>query len=274
MHKGENVLKKILFAAPLAAALFLFHAAPSQAMTLRISAPKIELELAPGETYSGEIVAENPTDEAVNVKAYLEDWQYTANATGEKKFSPAGSTPSTASPWITFAPAVETIQPYGRITARYTVTVPKDVQGAHFSVLFFETLLGSSKDEEGVNVLVAGRIGALFFVRVKGTAKRDGAVKSVDVQAPSGSKPMEITTTFQNTGNVDVTLGGNFLIMGSDGRVLGRGDLAKIYTFPGGEGTRVTQWIGKLPSGTYDLLITYDLGQGKTIVEEKTLTVP
>ena len=266
-------MKKIWLAAPLFMFFSLVLSTGAGAMTIRISAPKVELELAPGETYSGEIIAENPTDEPVNVKSYLEDWQYTPSGTGEKKFTPAGSTPLSCSSWITFAPATETIQPYGRITSRYTITVPKDAQGAYFSVLFFETLLGSSKDEEGVNVLVAGRIGALFFIHIKDTVKRDGLIKSVDVKAPEGSKPMEISTSFQNTGNIDVTLGGNFLIMGGGGRVLGRGDVSKIYTFPGGEASRVTQWIGKLPPEKYDLLITYDLGQGKTLVEEKPLTI-
>ncbi len=245
----------------------------SEALTIRISTPKIELELAPGETYSGEIVCENPTEEPVNIKAYLEDWEYLANGTGDKKFVPPGTLPLSGSQWITFSPATDIIQPYGRMTARYTVTVPLDVKGAFYSVLFFETLLGTSTNEGGVSVLVAGRVGALFFIHIKDSTIREGKINSTEITAPEGNRPMEIITAFQNTGNIDIILGGNFLIMDPDGKVVGRGDITKMYTFPGGESSRTTQWIGKLPPQDYQLLITYDLGSGKTLVEEKTLTI-
>ncbi len=251
---------------------FLFYL-NAEAATIRISAPKIELELAPGESHSGEIIAENPTDEEARTKIYLEDWIYAPGGTGEKKFTPVGSTPLSGSKWITFSPAEDAIKPFGRITARYTITVPKDAKGAYYSALFFETLLGTTKDEEGVNVLVAARIASLFFIEVKDTVERKGEIPSIAIEPSHGNKPMEIATTFKNTGNVDVTLGGNFLIMDSAGKVQGRGDLTKIYTLPGSTETGKSQWVGRLPKGSYQLLLTYDLGKGNNLVEEKTITV-
>ena len=253
----------------------LFLSLPMEAMaaTIRISNPRIELELAPGETYSGEIVAENPENEELKTKVYSEDWVYTPGGKGEKKFTPAGSTPLSASKWITFTPTDATLTPYGRITARYTISVPQEAKGTYYSVLFFETILGSSTNDEGVNVLVAGRIGALFFIQVKGTVERSGQIQAVKVEPPQGNKPMEITTTFQNKGNVDITLGGNLLIMDAEGKILGRGDLSKIYTFPGSTESGKTQWVGRLPKGQYSLLLTYDLGKGKTEVREETLNI-
>ncbi len=243
------------------------------ASTIRISSPRVELELAPGETYTGEITAENPDNEEINVRVYAEDWIYADGGTGEKKFSPAGTQPLSASNWINFNNQANTIKPYGRMTAHYTVTVPQDATGTHYAVLFFETQLGVSKNEEGANVQVAGRIGALFFVQVKGTVTRSGEIKGVKIAAPQGNQPMEIETIFQNTGNVDIALGGNFLIMNDEGKVLGRGDLNTIYTFPGVSETRKTQWVGKLPKGTHQMVLTYDMGLGKSIVKEEVLTI-
>ena len=114
---------------------------------------------------------------------------------------------------------------------------------------------------------------ALFFIHVKDTVRRQGEVSSVKVTPPAGNAPMRIETAFKNTGNVDITLSGNLLIMDAEGKVLGRGDLDKVYTFPGGSDTRTTQWVGRLPKGTYDLLLTYDLGQGQAIVKEEKLAV-
>jgi hypothetical protein len=245
----------------------------ANAATIRIDSPKIELELEPGQSYSGEIVAENPTDEATKTRIYLEDWIYTKGGTGEKTFTPPGSTPLSASPWITFSPADSMLPPFGRLTARYTVAVPKDAKGTHFSVLFFETILGQQEDEEGVNILVAGRIGALFFVNVKGATDRKGKIRSVEVTPPQGNKPLSIVTAFENTGNTDIALSGNYLVMDSDGRIKARGDLNKIYTLAGDIESGKTEWVGRLPKGNYQVLLTYEVSKGQNIVEEKTLVV-
>ncbi len=269
----EAFLKKnILFYAFILSGLT-FFVSQTEAATIRISAPKVQLELVPGETYSGEIVAENPTTEAVKVKIYLEDWAYTPGAAGQKTFTPVGSTSLSCGKWITFSPSDTTIEPFGRLQLRYTIKVPPDAKGGHYAVLFFETILGAATDEEGVNVLVAGRIGSLFYIEAKGVAERKGKIESVNIKAPEGNKPFEIVTTFANTGDVDITLNGKYLIMDKDGVVHGRGDLSSIYTFPGYKETEVTQWVGRLPKGDYQVLLTYDLGKGKTLVEEKTLTI-
>lgn len=267
-------MKRFFFFIAVFVAVFAcFGPAVSEASTIRVSNPKIELELAPGETYSGEIVAENPDSEEVKLRVYAEDWVYVSGGTGEKKFTPAGTTPLSGTKWITFTPSDAVLPPFGKVTARYTIAVPQDAKGAYYSVLFFETILGTTQNEEGVNVLVAGRVGALFLIHIKGTTDRQGEVSQVKVTAPEGNKPMEIETTFKNTGNVDITLGGNLLIMDGDGKVAGRGDLNKIYTLPGSVESRKTQWVGRLPKGTYELLLTYDLGQGKTLVKDETVVI-
>lgn len=256
------------------AVCFLTGAVPAaQAATIRLNTPKIVLDLAPGETYTGEVAAENPTEDSLATRIYLEDWVYENPATGEKTFTPQGTTPMSASGWITFTPAEATMEPYGRLNVRYTIQVPPDAKGSYFSVMFIETILGSAVDDEGVNVLVAGRIGALFFIEVKGTGNREGKIESVTITPPQGNSPLYIETDFHNTGNVDIALEGNYLMIGADGAVVGRGELAKIYTFPGDKGISKTEWVGRLAKGDYELILTYNLGKGKTLVEERTFTV-
>lgn len=229
--------------------------------------------MAPGESYSGEIVVENPTEEEMAIKAYLEDWAYLPGGTGEKAFTPIGSNSYSAGKWITFTPASSTLKPYGRMTVRYTVNVPADSKGGHYSVLFFETLLGTQTNEEGVNVLVSGRIGSLFYIETKGNSTRQGEIKDASIIPSEGNKPLELKTKFANTGDTDITVGGNFLIMDSTGKVKGRGDLNKIYTFPGTTETSATQWVGRLASGDYQMIVTYDLGKGKSLVKELNFKV-
>ena len=243
---------------------------------LKISLPKVELELAPGERYPGEVEVENPTDKQVDVKVYVEDWVYKPDVSGQKDFGPAGTMARSASKWITYAPSDVKLAPFSKQTVHYTVTVPAEATGGNYSVLFFESMIGAIPDpaKEGAFVRVAGRIGSLFYVRIKGAIDRQGDVSLVKVWPPSGNAPMEIETTFKNTGNVDVTLGGNLLVMDAKGAVVGRGDLAKMYTQPGLSGTRKTQWVGRLAKGVYDLLLTYDMGSGKAIVKEEKISIP
>jgi hypothetical protein len=243
------------------------------AATIRVNTPKVILSLAPGSTNSDEITFENPTDEELRVKIYLEDWNYLNGSTGEKKFAPAGTMPLSAAKWIDFSPAETVLAPFSRGTERYTIHVPQDASGSHFAVLFFETVLGVQKDEEGANVLVSGRVGSLFFLEAEGTAQRKGVVRSVAVEPPSGNSPMSVTTDFKNEGNTDITVSGNFLLMNADSQVVGRGELTKIFTFPGDQATVKTDWAGRLSPGQYQLVLTYDLGKGQAIVEEKSFSV-
>ncbi|MCG3176533.1 MAG: hypothetical protein MOGMAGMI_01491 [Candidatus Omnitrophica bacterium] len=263
----------LIGAAGLLVTLLTLTCGPAEATSIRINAPRIELELAPGESYSGEFVAENPEDGDVLCRLYLEDWAYLPGGAGDKQFLPAGASALSASSWITFSPAEMTVPSFGRQTVRYTVNVPQDATGGNYSVLFMETAMGTAENDQGASVQVSGRIGALFFVRVKGTLRKEGQVKAVDVIAPAGNKPLEIHTTFQNSGNTDIELGGNFLVMDPEGSVTARGQLQTLYTFPGTLERGVTRWAGSIAPGTYDILLTYDLGQGQTLVEEKTLTV-
>jgi hypothetical protein len=251
-----------------------FFSSHAEAATLRINTPKIILELSPGETYSGEIIAENPTEDEVKIRLYLEDWIYKSDGTGEKDFFPAGTQPLSASRWITFSPAEDVMKPFGRTTIRYTINVPKEgISGGHYSVLFIETILGSTENEEGVNVLVAGRIGALFLLETKGLTNRQGEVTSAKIKPGTGNQPLQIVTTFKNTGDIDVLLSGKFLLMDAEGKIYGRGDLQNMYVMPGDEATGTTQWVGRLAKGAYTALITYDLGKGKTQVSENTFSV-
>lgn len=253
----------------------LFSSVFSEAATIRLGQPKVELELSPGETVSGEIVAENPTNETLQARIYVEDWVYVPGGKGEKEFRPAGTESKSASRWITFTPTEDTLKPFGRSVVRYTLRVPESgVSGAHYSVLFFETIIGTTKDEQGVDIVVTGRIGALFYVRIKGTVEEKGQVMTADVKAPEGNKPLEIFTTFENSGNVDITVGGNFLVMDAEGKIAARGDVEKIYTAAGSTETGKTVWVGRLPRGTYQAVITYELGKAKElVVEERTLKV-
>lgn len=256
-------------------ATLIFAAAPAaDAATIRIDEARVRHELAPGETKTGQVHITNPTDGAISVRIYTEDWEYLDTGNGDKEFFPAGTLPNSASPWITYNPSEMTIEPFDKRAVDYTVQVPADAAGGtRYSILFFETSLGLGKNEEGATVSVAGRIGALFYIDLKGAVKREGKIEELTFTPGKGNRPAVIKTVFRNTGNTAVALEGEFVVLEASGAVKARGKLTTVYAREGAVVSQETEWPGRLAPGTYDGVYTFDLGEGVLLVEEKKILI-
>lgn len=246
-----------------------------EAKTIRINKPRIVADLSKGESTVVEIQVVNPTEEPSAIKVYPEDWEYDASGNGDKSFYPPGTFEISASQWLTYAPEQFTLAPFGEQTVSLTIKVPDDLpkEGTYYSLLFFETTLGETVNEQGAAVQVAGRVGALIYVNVAGTVIRSGIVNDIQIKAGDGNKPTNFSVTFTNTGNTYIPLESEFIVFDSEGLVKGRGELSTMYTREGMRVTRETQWPTKLTPGVYDFVFTFNLGEGEALVEERQFTV-
>lgn len=233
-----------------------------EAATLRINPTKIRLSIPAGESRSGVIEVENPSNETIVVKAYLQDWVYTSLHDGTKEFFPAQTTAFSATNWISTSLSEFVIPAFGKQNINYTVKVPAKSEGGHFAVLFFESLLsgGSVKEDQGLGVLV--RIGALFYIEPQNTIKHLAEISNLNLQRKSGG-PLEIALDFKNTGNIDVTCQGTFHILDKSGMVLSRGDFNDCYTLPQESAKLQGVWKEPLPKGEFDLVVTLDIGKAR-----------
>jgi hypothetical protein len=247
--------------------------APAWAVTLRCDTPIVELRLKPGEKASGTIGIQNPTEDAAVVRIYAEDWAYAEGGTGEKVFYVAETLPDSAAKWISVNAQDMPLPPFSKREVNYAVQVPPGVSGTYRSVLFFETAVGEAADTVGARVLVTARLGSIFKIEIDGTVKRSGAVTTLALEPPRGSKPASFQVTFKNGGNTDIELKGNFMILDASGAAKGRGELESIFAQAGAEATRTTTWAGKLAPGVYDVIFTFDLGEGEILSEERQMTV-
>ncbi len=242
---------------------------------VRINKPKVFLNIAPGSYDSGEIQVDNNGDEAVEVKAYLEDWIYKAQ-NGEKEFMPKATAPLSCSNWISFYPADFTIAVGGTQVVRYTVTVPKEAEGGHFSVLFFETGGGEMEklDENGnvATVKVLNRLGSLFYVEPEGKVKKTAEINNIDIS--QNLNKLTLTFDFLNTGNTYITAKGTFNIMDSQGYVYARGELEEVFTQPKDKAQfRALVPTTNLGTGNYDMLVNLDYENGGTLITEVSFSV-
>jgi len=227
---------------------------------IRLDQAKIRIKIPAGQTATGRIEIRNPTPEPKKIKVYAQDWVYSTQF-GEKDFFPAGSKKLSCSKWISFVPAEFSLNPAAKEYLQYTIRVPEGAKGGYYAVLFFESLLGETKEEtEAMAVVpVAVRVGCLVAIEIEGTAERSAQVDNLSiVKEPDGYK---IETDFVNKGNTDITVAGNFNVVDKAGMVFARGEFANRYTLPEDKVKISSNWKGKLAKGKYDVIVTLDLGK-------------
>lgn len=253
--------RKIFYSLSLAAALlFMPRQALYAANIIRLDQSKIRIKIPAGQTATGRIEIRNPTSEGKKIKVYAHDWVY-SNEMGEKDFFLAGTKKFSCSKWITFVPAEFSINPAGREYLQYTLRVPEDAKGGYYAILFFESLLGETKEnlEAMAVVPVAVRVGCLVAVEVEGTIERNAQIENFSITGDQENYRIEVD--FINKGNADITVAGNFNVVDKQGMVFGRGEFSNRYTLPGDKVKVSSGWKGKLPKGSYDVIMTLDLGK-------------
>lgn len=265
--KNRILISAIIFTI----AIFAAHREAS-AFSINISPPSIHISVPPGGAKSGAITVENKSDDPMDVKAYIEDWVYTAD--GGKTFKPAGTTPLSCAKWITINPQKFHLEPKGKLGVQYTISVPQDAEGGHYAVIFFESALNEAEATEG-NVVVrfSGRIGSIIYQETEGKVNKVGSITSFTSGRPDQNNPLEFKITLKNEGNTHILANGILNIMDKDGNVLGKKEFGPINTLSGETRECKAEWLGELPEGTYDAIATLDIGGGAPLVAETVLTV-
>lgn len=245
------------------------------AFNARISRPIVHETLAPGETAHGTIEIENQEESPLSFEIYLQDWEYIDGGSGEKLFSVPGTSPSSSANWITYFPDHLDLPARGKGLVEYTIRVPQEgASGGYYTVLFFESVIARGMaDEKGVSVQYTGRIGSLFEIEVAGTVRRTAEISEVTVGRPDEDRPLAMSFTLKNTGNVILRPKAYFNIVDDRGQYFGRGEFKPIYLSPNRSGSTATEWTGNLSPGSYTVVLTIDLGGEEILVSEHPLEV-
>jgi len=248
------------------------------AVSLGNNRPLITLSLARGEAVQGSIEVVNNGESPISVKAYLADWRYSDAGDGTKEFVPPATLPRSCAEWISFLPQTLEIPAHGKAVVDYTVRVPGDetLEGGYYAVLFFESIIGELPDvqQDGAVVRFAARIGSLFDIEIQQTARREGRLTLRPLAAPDASGPFALEAVLANEGNTTLQCENTFHVMGTDGVVVGRGQLPKGYLSPGQRVPLSGFWQEPLSAGAYSVVVTADCGETLVLVEEQALTVP
>lgn len=222
-------------------------------------AREIKLVINPGQETKGSLNLENLSDKDVTIKAYFEDFIYSAPYAGIKKFHPLGTLKRSCGKWISLLPENFILPAKTKQQVSYTIKVPKEAKGGYYGVLFFERAPTGSIGEKGISLVV--RTGCSFFLETS-DAIRKGEIK--DIVADKGA----ISGSILNSGNVALISEGSFNIIDKKGMIFDRANIKKFY-IPEQEQAKFTVNItDKVPAGNLTLVINFDLEGGKPIVKE------
>lgn len=265
-------MKKNIFLFVIISAIILSFETVSYGFSLNISPPSIHVSVKPGESASGNIVVDNRGESSLGILVYVQDWVY--NPDGSKTFMAAGTAPLSCAKDIRVFPKTFKLEAGEKTSVQYTVTVPEDAKGGYYAVIFFESIPAEEVNKtEGMVVRFAGRLGSIIYLETEGKSIKSGVVKSFNVTPPHSDKPLEVSLSFENTGNVYIGAEGTLNITDKDGNVFGKEIFGPVNTLPGDTREAKVEWLGELEAGTYYAVVTLDIGTDEPVVKESEIVI-
>jgi hypothetical protein len=186
------------------------------AYCLNVSPGRIEINVAPRETYSRVITVRNSDNKAIEVKLRVEDWQKAvegnADLRGEQKrgFTRIGTKKIDTFEWLRLSPLEFGLQEDETKEVKLEVAVPKGAAGELNGMIFIEGRLKEIKEGAiGINT----SIGVPIYVVIKGTERFKAEVEDLKVII---SSPLQLAITIKNSGNVHIRPTGTIEVINTD----------------------------------------------------------
>lgn len=265
-------MKKILFFCIIISFCLIFSESVSYGFALNISPPSFKAGVTGGGATSGTITVTNNGGSDVGIRAYTQDWLY--NPDGSKSFHDAGTTPFSCAKWIRLFPRKFQLEAGGKMSVQYIINVPEDAEGGYYAVIFFESLpLGEYGSEEGVVVQFTGRLGTIVYLETEEKTIYNASLDALSITPPQSDKPLEVTLSLENKGNVHLGAQGTLNIIDEEGDVFGKKRFGPLNALPGDTREARVEWFGELEEGTYYAVVTLDIGSEEPIVEERRFNV-
>lgn len=186
---------------------------------LAVSPFLLELEGKAGDTTFGEIEVFNTSDIQQNLKYSIQDFEPQGQS-GQVRFLPVGADSSkeySLSSWIKVRTQPDfTLAPKSQTNVKFQVDVPLDAgSGTKYAGIVFSFENESVSD---ANLKVERKLGVLVLLRT-GSSKPLGSFTS-DKKMVFTNLPLQLTSTFVNSGNVHVAPKGEYSVYNWLGRLV------------------------------------------------------
>lgn len=233
---------------------------------------KNELLVEPGQSFIKNLTVTNRFGEQRYFKIELEDFKGSREEGKTLELMGLLKGPYSLRDYIKPEITEFRLQHGDRITIPMTISIPKDaVPGGLYGAAIVttepdprETAVDPSKAQGDIRV--KSRIAALYFVRVKGEAKEDGALKSFDANGWLYQHgPINFSYSFENNGNVYLNPYGYIEITNLYGTVVDRKSISPYYVLPDSLRVNQTSWDRSFMLGRYKATINLNRGYGDVV---------
>ena len=238
-----------------------------------ISPTSLELNLAPGESTTQQIMIVNRLGKTAKFKITKEDFVGSHDPERISTFlgdDSAGVT--SAKDWI--IPEIqEVVLNHGdRLTLPVSVAVPEKAEaGSHYSALFASISDEKSKDEAS-KVQLVSRVGCLFLVNIPGKNVDTGELTEFKTDKNFyRNGPVGFETVFKNTGNVYQKVKGEIVIRNLFGSTVARFPVKDWTVLSDSSRRQKAEWGKRWIAGRYKAHLDVFYGMSGNLVASRDL---
>ena len=256
---------------PAFAALALAIPSVAQAQISVLTSTVEEKEATKGETYTGRIVISNPTTAPQSVRIFQTDYAFKAD--GTTNYDDAGSLTRSNAKWV--SPQMErvVVPPRSEVTVPYTVKVPQNdsLRGTYWSMIKVQAAETAppavSGSQVGIGQVIEYGIQVATHIGTTGT-------RTIKFEKPTaghdstGSATLDLDVV--STGERGVRPKFSAEVYDATGAVKAKAAQTRGLVYPG---TSFKQHFdfGKLPAGTYKVVVFADTGAEQVFASQFTI---
>ncbi len=235
----------------------------------------------PGDTYNGQIMVRNDTDQPVQARIYQTDYMFFHD--GTNYFDDPGTTERSNATWVQFNPSTLTLPARETGTVNYVVSVPDEgdttsLNGTYWSMLMVEgipkdapesTIGDGDKHRFGIRQVT--RYGVQIATHVRRTETVSIEIESVEIKKDAQGRSV-LHLSFENTGNILIVPETWIELYEGDGAFAGRIGGSQSRVYPGTSVAHLFDLSGT-PAGSYDALIVVDGGNDNIFGAQYTVNL-
>ena len=235
---------------------------------------RFEIELAPGESRTVELLVSNRMGDGRVFSFNVEDMEAGDSADGSVRLLGERVGPYTLRDFISVPHESFYLEHGTRARVPVTITLPPDAEpGGRYGSLL-TSIVSNPNELDGTGTrtgsAIISRIGTLFFITTPGELVRDSALtdfSTLNRQTFYGSGPISFLIEMENYGSVHTTPYGLVTITNLLGEVVGEVELQPWFVLPGAVRTRQVEWNRELLVGRYTATVQINRGYDDIIDE-------
>jgi len=241
---------------------------------------RVELQLKPGQEYSGSLKLSSGSMEATRVRSETDDFFIDDQTTPQFERDLPHEAQYSCKTWLTVNPVEIEIDKEGFVMIRYTLRLPADVaEGSYNCAAGFTTLPSAEQATQGIGMRMAVRVVAAIYVQV-GSPAVQGGLKEITLeplppQKDSNAPKWQAVLVLENKGTIYYRPTGKLDVLDAEGKVVESVEIPSLAVLRQRDQRFVFPLKTQPDSGHYKLRARVDIGtheilQGTVDVEADT----